>query len=72
MARETATVKTATVTDELRIEISADTGNATQNISNTADALSKFGDNAKSADSDVTKLVRAMSDEGGCHRGGAG
>ncbi|MBO6301852.1 MAG: hypothetical protein J6N15_05400, partial [Ruminiclostridium sp.] len=52
----------AEVVDELRIELSADTGNAAQSINNTANALNGLGENAKNADSDVSQLVRAMSD----------
>lgn len=48
-------------TDELNIIISADTGNAAQNISNTADELNRLGEAANNSDTDVTALVRAMS-----------
>lgn len=49
-------------TDELNIVISADTGNAAQNISNTANELNKLGESAKTTDSDMSALVRAMSE----------
>lgn len=47
--------------DTLNVVISADTGNATQNIQNTADELNKLGEAANNSDTDVTALVRAMS-----------
>lgn len=50
------------VTDELQINITADTGNAAQNITNTATALNTLGDSAKTADTDMSTLVRAMSE----------
>ena len=50
------------VTDELQINITADTGNAAQNITNTANALNTLGDSAKTADTDMSTLVRAMSE----------
>ena len=50
------------VTDELQINITADTGNAAQNITNTANALNTLGDSAKTADTDMSALVRAMSE----------
>ena len=49
-------------TDELNIVISADTGNAAQNISNTADELNRLGESAKTTDGDMSALVRAMSE----------
>ena len=51
-----------TTTDELKIEISADTGNAAQNINQTAKAIDDLGKSAGTADNDVTALVKAMSD----------
>ena len=50
------------VTDELRIEFTADTGNAVRNITDTANALNGLGDQAKTADTDMSQLVRAMTD----------
>lgn len=50
------------VTDELQINITADTGNAAQNINNTANALNNLGEAAKTSDSDMSELVRAMSE----------
>lgn len=50
------------ITDELSINISADVGNAAQNITNTANALDGLGDSAKTADSDMSEFVKAMSD----------
>ena len=50
------------VTDELSIVISADTGNAAQNINNTANALNNLGEAAKTSDGDMSDLVRAMSE----------
>lgn len=50
------------VTDELRIELTADTGNAVRNITDTANALNGLGDQAKTADTDMSQLVRAMTD----------
>lgn len=47
--------------DTLNVVISADTGNATQNIQNTANELNKLGEAANNSDTDVTALVRAMS-----------
>lgn len=49
-------------TDELNIVISADTGNAAQNISNTANELNRLGESAKTTDGDMSALVRAMSE----------
>lgn len=49
-------------TDELNIIISADTGSAASNINNTAKALDDLGDSAKTADTDMSALVKAMSD----------
>lgn len=50
------------VTDELQINITANTGNAASNIQNTANALNTLGDSAKTADTDMSELVRAMSE----------
>ena len=50
------------VTDELQINITADTGNAAQNINNTASALNNLGEAAKTSDSDMSELVRVMSE----------
>ena len=50
------------VTDELQINITADTGSAAQNITNTANALNTLGDSAKTADTDMSDLVRVMSE----------
>lgn len=49
-------------TDELNIVITADTGNAAQNIGQTARSLENLGDSAKTADTDMSALVKAMSD----------
>ena len=49
-------------TDELNIIISADTGNAVQNIGNTADELNRLGETAQTADGDMSALVKAMSE----------
>ncbi len=49
-------------TDSLNIEISASTGSAVSNIQRTADALQQLENNAKSADTDVSQLVRGMTD----------
>lgn len=49
-------------TDELNIIISADTGNAAQNIGNTADELNRLGETAQNADGDMSALVKAMSE----------
>lgn len=49
-------------TDSLNIVISAETGNAAQNISNTANELTKLDETAKTTDTDMSALVRAMSD----------
>jgi hypothetical protein len=49
-------------TDELQIQITADTGNASQNINETANALNKLDNSAKTADDGMSQLVKAMSD----------
>ncbi len=49
-------------TDSLNIVISAETGNAAQNISNTANELTRLDESAKTADTDMSALVKAMSD----------
>lgn len=49
-------------TDELNIRITADTGNTAETISKTADSIEKLGENAKTADTDVSQFAKIMAD----------
>lgn len=48
--------------DALNIQISADVGNAAQNISQVVGSLNQLEGSAKSADTDMSSLVKAMTD----------